>query len=594
MNFKKIILIANAALLLGGNTSVRAQCSSSTVGTLETVYSGQQQTYINCDNNGNYILHDVPRKIRTRSCPTCLIGSSGAYITNNASEYTNQNNDTNWDQNDNNYSTFDHALDAHWGAGVVMDYFKTQHCHNSYDGVNNTLGSELLIYLFPNGGSTNEAAWDYSDDFILIEDNNAYPNPTTSLDYIAHEFGHGVNKYIIPGGLRGSNSNSLHWEVKAIDEGLADIWSICVKNYINNHPDYQPMNKDLWLFGSEPYGGIGRPADVWLADYPRNVGSAHQNGNTLTHWFYLVATDYGTISGAQLDQSIRDVSDILYRALSHYAVPEIKFMDLREMTYLAALDLYPVDCPIIDLVLGAWDAVNVTPDQAGAAMLSDIDYAPTFRHTSYDLNGTDYNDTYLYHTTNGLLQALLLENLDPQKVRNVDHLEYIGINSINNTGSFTISESSPEMPVIYTSGQEITLSSDNTKNGLIQAGANCLFRINTCGISPPDHTPPSNCTIIASKPPEEPSTNSWFTSRPTAFTIYPNPSSGSITLNFEGDLKEPARVQIYSLNGQLLDSRENITTNQLEYDLSKYPAGVYTVQLTTQEQTYTHKVVLSH
>lgn len=605
MNFNIIIALLGAASILWGTTPVSAQCGGHQYGVFNTVYSGEQLGGTECVN-GQSILHDTHRNIRTRSCPSCggvFMPSTAAYAANNAIEYTNATNDLDWNQQDANYNDFKYALDAHWGATATLDYFREQHCHDSYDN----MGSELLVYLIPNPtASNNNAAW-LSDDIMYIEEGaGSIVNPLASLDYIAHEFGHGVIKYAIPGGLLYNTPIGVNQETLAISEGLADIWGICVKNYVinNNTVYHKPISAPLWIFGTGPHGSAGsRRADVLYNPYsiPLSGGTAHGNGTILTHWFYLLTNGDNSANfpnPTDLDQSIKDGADIVYRAMTQYMVTGTKFMDLREMTYLAALDLYPPDCPIIERLLNAWDAVGVDEFSAYSKfLLSDRNRYSAFRRVNYTFSGDQ--DAVV----NQLLTSLQLHNLALPAVRNVKHLEFIGLTSITNSYGWPsgsgLWEVGTSFPLAFTTAGHITLSSANNESVLVKAGADCLFRVKSCGVTPPDIIPsrcPGNFPALplVASPQGEQSSQLELTQIGQPFSIYPNPSSGRITIDWEVELEEPARIEIYDLKGQLIRSEENVTATQVEYDLSQYPAGVYLVKLTTKEQTYTRKAILSH
>jgi hypothetical protein len=57
------------------------------------------------------------------------------------------------------------------------------------------------------------------------------------------------------------------------------------------------------------------------------------------------------------------------------------------------------------------------------------------------------------------------------------------------------------------------------------------------------------------------------------FSIYPNPTRDNITLQF----KEASNFKIYSIEGKLIDSINQIQSNHI-VDCSSYPAGVYFIQ----------------
>lgn len=71
--------------------------------------------------------------------------------------------------------------------------------------------------------------------------------------------------------------------------------------------------------------------------------------------------------------------------------------------------------------------------------------------------------------------------------------------------------------------------------------------------------------------------------------IYPNPTSDIV--NFVFDKSETGKIEIYSLEGRLVYSKEFKETNQLEASLSNYQDGTYIVRITTGDNTIIKKIV---
>jgi len=77
----------------------------------------------------------------------------------------------------------------------------------------------------------------------------------------------------------------------------------------------------------------------------------------------------------------------------------------------------------------------------------------------------------------------------------------------------------------------------------------------------------------------------------TTVSIFPNPTSGKFTLNFSAvsNLRE---VKISNILGQTIYAQNNITTNQLEIDLSGFTKGFYNVQIQIDEVIINQKLIL--
>jgi len=77
--------------------------------------------------------------------------------------------------------------------------------------------------------------------------------------------------------------------------------------------------------------------------------------------------------------------------------------------------------------------------------------------------------------------------------------------------------------------------------------------------------------------------------------IYPNPASHHLNIVINGAGERIYRLQLYSINGQLLNTyllenqQENI---HLTIDVSGYPAGLYVLSLISEKTTKTCKVLI--
>jgi hypothetical protein len=72
--------------------------------------------------------------------------------------------------------------------------------------------------------------------------------------------------------------------------------------------------------------------------------------------------------------------------------------------------------------------------------------------------------------------------------------------------------------------------------------------------------------------------------------IYPNPTEGKFYI--KNPSSDKFSYQIYSINGKLVESRNNITGSTTEVDLSHLAKGMYFIGVRTAEKMETHKVIL--
>lgn len=115
----------------------------------------------------------------------------------------------------------DYAMDAHWGAEMVYDYWKTIHKRLSYDNKNTSIRSYVHYGPAYDNAFWNGSVMTYGDGSGTSV--NAGFRPLTSLDVCGHEIGHGVCSF---------TSNLVYQgESGAMNEALSDIWSACVENF---------------------------------------------------------------------------------------------------------------------------------------------------------------------------------------------------------------------------------------------------------------------------------------------------------------------------------------------------------------------------
>jgi parallel beta-helix repeat protein len=80
----------------------------------------------------------------------------------------------------------------------------------------------------------------------------------------------------------------------------------------------------------------------------------------------------------------------------------------------------------------------------------------------------------------------------------------------------------------------------------------------------------------------------------TWLSVYPNPSSGLININFKQELLTTAEIKIYNLYGQLITTKTVNTTHnsKLSFDLSARPKGIYIISVGMNDQHILKKVII--
>lgn len=319
----------------------------------DTRYSGSRN-FTTDSHNGSYRLRDYSR-------------GSGieTYDMNEGTNYSSAidftDNDNAWTAAEYNNAAKDNAaIDAHWGAQMTYDYWKSIHSRNSFD--NN--GAAIKSYVHYDKDYDN-AFWNGSV-MTYGDGSDTYFDALTSLDVAAHEIGHAICTYTAD--LVYKNESG------AMNEGFSDIWAATVEHYA-------APGKQIWLIGEDIERRTGHQAlrsmsdpnsegqpdtykgTHWYAGTGDN-GGVHTNSGVLNHWFYLLSVgksgtnDLGNSYAVQ-GISIEKAAKIAYRLESVYLSSSSVYADARTYGIKAAEDIYGVGSNEAIQTTNAWHAVGV-------------------------------------------------------------------------------------------------------------------------------------------------------------------------------------------------------------------------------------------
>ena len=316
-------------------------------GKANTVYSGNQTITTDSTSTG-YTLREAGRGngIETYNMMNGINFSS--YI-----DFTDNNNV--WDTI--NAQKDQYAVDAHWGAEMVYDYYLQKHNRNSID--NNGF---KLINMVHYGSAFGNAYWDGSRMVFGDGDGTNTKNPLVSLDIIGHEITHGLT----------SNTAKLisQNEPGALNESFSDIFGATIDWYA------RPSQAN-WKVGDEissVYRSLEDPNSTnnpdtyhgnhWIAMNDVDFGGIHNNNGVQNYWYYLLVqggngvNDNGSgynVTGIGIDKA----AAIVYRNLTVYMTSLSNFQDARFFAIQSAIDLFGSCSPEVEAVTNAWYAVGV-------------------------------------------------------------------------------------------------------------------------------------------------------------------------------------------------------------------------------------------
>jgi Zn-dependent metalloprotease len=192
----------------------------------------------------------------------------------------------------------------------------------------------------------------------------------TSIDVVAHEFGHAIFQ-TTPGGAGSGNENG------GLNEGDSDIFGALTEhfaNHPNDPPDFQ-VGEEVNLAGNGPIRFMYNPSlagdpNCWSTAIPNT--EVHAAAGPLNHWFYLTSQGSNPATGpvsptcnnsTVTGLGIREAGLIWYNALLQ-KTSTWRYANARLASINAAVNLFGASSPECVTVKAAWDAVSV-PVQSG-------------------------------------------------------------------------------------------------------------------------------------------------------------------------------------------------------------------------------------
>lgn len=243
------------------------------------------------------------------------------------------------------------AVDAHWAAAQVFEYYKVEHGRDSLDDAGMALDS--FVGITYGGSPFVNAFWDGSK-MVYGTGDSEYKSLAADLDVVGHEMTHGVVEHTA--GFLYSGQQG------ALNEAIADYFGNAIDVDVSGIPMSDP---EASLLGGDLCRTTA-PVDCALRDL--------DDGMTTADFNHLIDTDarfdYGgvhlnstIVSGALWD--VREAlggelaDKIVYRALTEYLTPLSDFVDGREAVVAAARS-YGLKGKQLKVVERAFDSRGVT------------------------------------------------------------------------------------------------------------------------------------------------------------------------------------------------------------------------------------------
>ncbi|MCW3107661.1 MAG: type sorting protein [Segetibacter sp.] len=530
-------------------------------GTAVTAYSGPQPMTADA-YNGSYRLRETGRG---NGIQTFNLNKGTSYSA--ATDFTDA--DNYW--NNVNANLDQYATDAHWGAEMTYDFYKTRFGRNSIDNA----GFAIKSYVHYSTNYFN-AFWDGSR--MTYGDGSSTDNykPLTALDVCGHEITHGLTAFTA--NLNYSNESG------ALNEAFSDIFGTSIEFY------GRPSNAN-WLVGSDFYTirDMSNPnakqdpdtykGTYWYTGFSDN-GGVHTNSGVLNYWFYLLSVGgSGTNdNGTQFNVTgvgINNAAAIAYRTLTTYLIPSSQYADARTYSIKAAQDLFGISNPdFVTQTTNAWIAVgvggstpppacsdNYEPNETRSASKS----IPVNTNITAKISTTTDKDWFVFTTTSTSPNIKISLSALPK--------DY-DIRLYNSAGT--------QLRISQNGGTTSELIKYNTTIAgtyYIQvygyAGANStacyLLNVSTSGTAFFDAISSESITSIKD-----------VNENKNAFSIYPNPVRDYLNISLTSDSRTNKNVTVFDNTGRAV-LRQIIPVqkgpNSIRLNLPKLAKGVYYLKI---------------
>ncbi|KAI8472265.1 MAG: hypothetical protein J3K34DRAFT_457902 [Monoraphidium minutum] len=301
------------------------------------------------------------------------------------------------------------AVDAHFGAAAVIDYYKKVHGRASYDGKGSPLTAHVHVGFFYSNAFYKDGQVYFGDGSRLGKQWNTscYDTPPlTTLDIVAHEFTHGVT----------DTSAKLIYELEsgALNEATSDIMAQCFMHWAREQTVVTTTHAADFVVGADLYPNktctptpfmrnmmdpqadgasyacynkvIGQrsPGIVpfpkyyppeWMQDWDGNMtceADIHLSSGVYNRFFWLAAAGFSKCPapGKPASIGVPSACSIVYRAVTQYMTPSSDFFEARAATGQAAIDLFGAASPELSAVQAAWDVVGAPTSTDGSGPAS--------------------------------------------------------------------------------------------------------------------------------------------------------------------------------------------------------------------------------
>ncbi|TAE89033.1 MAG: T9SS C-terminal target domain-containing protein, partial [Bacteroidetes bacterium] len=310
------------------------------------------------------------------------------------------------------------------------------------------------------------------------------------------------------------------------------------------HPDTY-LQSNLWI-----------PTTCTTADN----GGRHTNAQVQNHWFFILAEGETGVNANNDAYCVPGIGKtkataITFRNLTVYMNANSDYAAARVGSIQSAIDLFGANSDEVAQVTQAWFAVGV-----GARYLGTIDVKNITVTNTQNFNRNCRIEVQNFTNQGTSSDVTITSNTE------IAFLADVNVNNGSTLNAFIAPTCNGNSAFVSNSNQPVEKDTKSTKQE--SKNENPVLQ--------------SNEDIMESK-----------TSNPN-FNVVPNPTTGIFTLMLDNNLITPELIVVSNMLGEVVFEKEILLKEEIEFDLSTNPNGIYFIKVVNKGGTYSTKKVIKY
>ena len=244
---------------------------------------------------------------------------------------------------------------AHWTTWRSYEYFRNRF------GIDGTNGQGDICRILISPPLVEIAGWSSEQRIMVLGSSPTTGRTLSTVDIVAHEFGHGMSGYLVGGWDDGNGQPA------SLNEGFSDIIGATMERQLlpegaPNDPRYWQVGEDSWYIRDMANPHLFQQPQTYLEPgfWNNNPPGPHWNNGVLNKWFHTLNTGNGPNGNSITPiSSIDDAMSVIYWALDFYIYGDYNYPNAANALRLAAGAVFGECSPQQIAVADAFGVVNL-------------------------------------------------------------------------------------------------------------------------------------------------------------------------------------------------------------------------------------------